>query len=312
MDARITKQRLAIFLSYDWLKILAVIAVTVLGFYLLFTMITVRPTIAQVYTVYSYGGLRIGNDSASLAERLKGKFSYDILETEMENFEEGSMGEQALTARRGVLEGDAVIAANYTDDENSRTAFEQLCLGYGRYRTPEEGYRGFYDIPAFLDETKEYLSYFFDLPLSDFDETFVSEAPIEERVEEVFLRRNGSDKRFKTQAQKETGIAGERARLMTLRENYVFVRDAFDRGDLYTVDYVIEQEGGEPLLFPVGIGLGKLTGISELFFYYNKDQKATEDLVLLFFDNGYRVEDARYENWTFVRYLLETYAPAHS
>ena len=313
MDAKITKQRLAVFLSYDWLKILGVVAAAILLLYVLFVMITTRPTIAQVYTVYTYYGLNIGRDSPSLERNLNGKFSYEILEVEMENFEEGSLGEQALSARRGVLEGDVVLAAGFTEAQDGITPFERVCANYTSFIAgPQVTLKGFYDIPAFMEETRNYLTRFFDLPQTETDETFTGGEPIAERVEEAFYGRNGSDKRFKTQAQKEAGVAEERARVLKIREDFTAVEKAFANGDLYTVDYAYTPEGGEEFRFPVGIGLGRLTGLSDLFYYYNGGSVSTEKLTLLFFDNGYRVEDAKYENWAFLRYLLDRYAPAHS
>ncbi len=311
MDAKITKQRLGVFLSYDWLKILGVIAVAVAALYVLFTMIATRPTIAQVYTVYSYGGLKIGGDTNNFIDRLEGKFSFDILEVEMQNFEEGMMGEQALAARRGMLEGDAVIAADYTEEEDGATAFAQLCSGYERYNIEQGKAEGFYEIPALMAETETYLSEFFDGLEGEL---------IGGKAEESFERKNGKDKRFKTAAQKETGVALERERLIALRDNYLFVKAAFEDGSLETVAYHSsfwgQTEDGTEVEVPyeaeIGVSLKKLTGISDLFYYFSGGDKDTEKLVLLFFDNGYRVEDAKYENWTFLRYLLESYAPAHS
>ena len=310
MDARITKQRLGNLLSYDWLKILGVIVAAVVLLYVLFTMIATRPTVEQVYSVFTYGGLKIGDDSSDFEDDLDGAFSFDILEAEMVNFEAGSLGEQALTARRGVLEGDAVLVADYTEEEGD-TPFSLLVTNYGTFHPAEKTYSGFYEIPTLLDDMKAYLSTYFDLPATDADETFTSEAPIEAQIEASFARKNGSDKRFKTDAQKETGLALERARVLQLREDYLFVKAAFERGDVTTVDYVY-LVGEEEYRFPFGIDLGKLTGLDDLAFYYSNGQKTTEKLTLTFFYNGARAEDIKFENLTFLRYLLETYAPAHS
>lgn len=306
MDARITKERLGTLLSYDWLKILGVIAAAVVLLYVLFTMIACRPTIAQVYTVYTYGGLRIGTDSSALVSRLESQdyFSYDILDVEMENFDAGSLGEQALVARRGVLEGDAVFAANVGDESSP---FQLLCQNYTSYDVETDDLKGFYNIPAFLNETEAYLTEFF----GESNGTFGSGEPIAERVEEAFYRRNGSDRRFKTEAQKAAGIESERARVLAIRENYLAVKEAFDSGAISVVPYTTEIDG-EERSFDISIGLGKLTGFGDLFYYDSDGKAATEAIRLLFFDNGYRTEEAKYENLAFLRYLLDNYAPVHS
>lgn len=315
MDARITKQRLGVLLSYDWLKILGAIAVAVVAIYVLFLILTAQPTIAQVYTVYTYGGLNIGTDSGALVKKLKGSFSYDIVDVEMENFGSGSMGEQALTARRGVLEGDAVLAANYTEGDGL-TPFEQLCVGYGSYVPARQVFQGFYDIPTLLQDAKAYLSGYFDDPATAEDETLTREEPIASQVEAAFYRKNSDDKRFKTDAQKAAGIAKERERAISLRQNFLSVTEAFESGSLYLVPYCINLKNGagEETTFEanVGVGLGNLTGLRDLFYYYEGGKPVTENVVLVFFDNGYRTEDTKYENLAFLCYLLKNYAPVHS
>lgn len=300
MDARITKQRLAVLLSYDWLKILGIIAAAVVALYVLFLMIATRPTIAQVYTVYTYGGLRVGDDSVSLTDRLDGIFSFDILEVKMQNFDQGMLGDQAMTARRSMFEGDAVFASDYAEAEGE-TSLMQLCNGY----TNSENGGGFYDIPAFLDGTETYLRTWFRDDLTG--------EPDAEAVKNSFYRKNGSDKRFKTEAQKQAGIAGEHDRVLAVRDDYLFVKRAFDDGSLYTVECERTLRDGETVRLPIGIGLGNLTGLSDLFYYVKGDNTVSaENIVLLFFDNRDSAADAKYENWAFVRYLLETYAPVHS
>ena len=157
MDARITKQRLGNFLSYDWLKILGVIAAAVAVLYVIFVMAATRATVAQVYTVYTYSGLKTGKDSSSLVKSLDGKFSYDILEVELQHFDDSSMGTQAFAAHRSMQEGDALIVANYTDEEDGNTPFEQIAAGYSRYDEQTGTCDGYFEIPAYLAETETYL-----------------------------------------------------------------------------------------------------------------------------------------------------------
>lgn len=307
MDARITKQRLGNLLSYDWLKMLGLIAAAVAVLYVLFVMIATRPTIAQVYTVYTYSGLKIGKDSRSLVKNLDGTFSYDILEVEMQNFEDSTMAAQALAARRGMLEGDAVIAANYTE-EDDMTPFERIASNYSSYNEETGTCDGYYEIPAFLAETEAYLQDYFGTELKG--------EPDERAVKSSFDRIAATDKRFKTDAQRGAGLAEERARVKALRENYLIVKAAFADGSLYTVDFTFTRTNGdaeETTLYPFGIGLGNLSGLTDLFYYYSGESATAKDLVLLFFNNGENhVRDAKYENWAFLRYLLDTYAPVHS
>ncbi len=108
MDAKITKQRLANLLAYDWLKILVTIAVAVLALVLLFTMTATNPTTAQTFTIYGYTDLRVGTENMSLDSRLEENkvFSYDILKIGSESFYGNSYSAAAYTAGRGRRHGD--------------------------------------------------------------------------------------------------------------------------------------------------------------------------------------------------------------
>lgn len=56
MDAKITKQRLGLLLSYDWIKILGICAAAVLVWALLFTTMATRATNGQSFEMYLYPG----------------------------------------------------------------------------------------------------------------------------------------------------------------------------------------------------------------------------------------------------------------
>lgn len=311
MDAKITKHRLGVLLSYDWLKMIIAAAAAVVAIIVLFMMIGTRPTVAQKYTVYSYGGLVPGRDSAYLVESLEGKFSYDILDISMENFAEGSMGNTSFSARRGVLEGNALFVSDDAADENELSPFMSICQnGLSQEYTPEEHIGLFLDIEELMRDCEDYLMNFYG---EDWEH---NEEPDMGRVRACFMQRNGSDKRFKSDAQKEAGVQSEAARIALIRENYLAVREAFERGGISTVGYHSEFDFRDEHVdhtYNVGINLGKLTGIADLFYYEDANQKiSTEKLTLLFFNNGEEAGDAKYENFVFLGYLLKTYAPVYS
>lgn len=312
MDARITKKRLGIFLSYDWLKILGVIAAAVFVFIVLFTMVGTRPTVAQNYDIFGYGDLNPGEDYNSIAGTLKdGKFSYDILEVGIQSFQSTDMGSLAFSARRGSLEGSALFVSDYTEEENGRSDFASVCtMGLVGGGTASERMGLFYDIPALLSDCEAYLARFFgeDWRTGDIDMG---------EVRACFLERNGNDKRFRSDAKKEEGILLEKERILRLRENYIYVKEkGFDCGNLpLTVHHTSFEAGGTAYSFdyPVGINLGKLSGINKLFFYRDAEENvSTQQLTLLFFDNGDRLKDLKYEDFALLRHLLETYAPVYS
>lgn len=311
MDAAITKQRLSVLLSYDWLKMLGVIGAAIAAILVLFTMVATQPTIAQKYEIYSYGGLVPDVDNNRLEQEMQGRFSYDILEISVQNFSADAMGGSAFTARRGVLEGSALFVADYTESGDGYTPLEEVCrMGLINRGNASESVGLFYDIDAFCSDCEAYLARFFGADWA------VSPAADEAEIRACFLARNGSDKRFKTDAQKETGVSLERARLEALRENYLVVKSAIDDGTLprayFSSDGYDTAHGHVDRTYCVGLNLANLTGVTKLLYYVDADgRKTAEDLDLLFFNNGESVADLKYESFAFVRYLLEKYAPSH-
>lgn len=315
MDAHITKERLGNFLSYDWLKILGTILAAVAVVALLFTMISTRPTEAQQYYVYSYGGLQPAVDATTLGNRLEGKFSYDILDVGAENFENSAMGTAAFTARRGVLEGSAVFVADYAAEGEETTPFSTLASsGIAHPGEPREELGMFLDARVFLTDCESYLARFFGEDWRD------APALNEAEVRACFLARNGNDKRFKTDVQKEAGVKEEQARLEALRENYLYVLShGFENGidgennllsfATYKTDGYDTAEGHVDREYTVGYSLGKLSRLNQLYFYYDAEkQQATEKINLLLFNNGVSLTDLKYESMTLLRYLIENYA----
>ena len=58
MDAKITKSRLGLLLSYDWIKIIGICVAAVLVWTLLFTTLATRATSGQIFEIYAYAGVR--------------------------------------------------------------------------------------------------------------------------------------------------------------------------------------------------------------------------------------------------------------
>ncbi len=324
MDAKITKQRLANLLAYDWLKILVTIAVAVLALALLFTMTATNPTTAQTFTIYGYTDVRVGTENMSLDTRLEEKkvFSYDILKISSESFYGNSYSAAAYTARRAAGEG-TVMFLSALDKAGKASKDSEL------YRNTSEGtyagdevYSGFYDPQYFLEtEIKEYLETFFGADLSG--------ELNQDKASARFLERNGKDKRFRTKEQKAAGIESEKQRLIKLRNDYVAVRTAFEQEKL--VYLAINKESGEtkelkweevcPENYHVAaFGLGKLKSISKLYYFEytepaeeeggeGKNKTTGESICLTVFRNNRKKgHDLCYETVSFLNYLAENYA----
>lgn len=301
MDARITKQRLANMLSYDWLKIVGVIALAAVFFCVFFLMIATRPTDGQTFYVYAYNGLTAGGDFSRLESDFenKGVFSYDILKTGSEVFDNSGMyGGTVFTARRSAGEGRVMFVSDLRTEEEDGTVNSALLSFLDNRNTPQERFGLFTDPQIFIGEAEAYLKGFFGEDLTGELDTGKARA--------AFFARNGSDKRYRSSAQKEQGVKEEEERLEKLRADFLQVRDAFDKGALEYATYT-GYEGKEHF---VGFSMKSLN-LTSLVYYTVEEEgqtvKKNDAIALCIFDNGDREGDLKFESVNFLAYLLRTY-----
>lgn len=76
MDAKITKKRLNILLSYDWIKIILVAVAMIVLWSLVFTMTATRVTNAQNFTIFNYTGRARTADLTLYSVHIKGEGSF--------------------------------------------------------------------------------------------------------------------------------------------------------------------------------------------------------------------------------------------
>ncbi len=200
MDAKITKKRLNILLSYDWIKIILVAVAMIVLWSLIFTMTATRVTNAQNFTIFNYTGTsansRFNSYSSTLKE--KGVFSYEILEISATDITTGqNYSETLLQTRLSVGEGDALFAANVEnpDTEYANTegnAFHPTYLQQFLY--------GYYNIAAemdvYLEEMEEYLNGYYggDYAKGEADKQKI-ETDFRARIKQT------KDKRFKKESE---------------------------------------------------------------------------------------------------------------
>ena len=303
MDARITKQRLANMLSYDWLKIVGVIALAVLFFVTFFMMIGARPTDGQKFYVYCYEGLNVGGDYSLLADDMKKKdvFGYEILDMGSESFSSsGLFGGSVFSARRSVGEGRVMFVKDVRTTDSEGKESSVLLHFINNEGTPRENFRMFLDPQMFLEECKGYLQTFFGEDLA---------GPLNhEKARETFLARNAKDARFRTAAKKENGIKQEEERLEKLKADYLFVNASVGEGK--ALEYVTYETEIKP--HTIGFYLKGLN-LTKLVYYTEKQEEEEvqkhEGVALCLFDNGTREGDLKYETVNFLAYLVRKYSP---
>ena len=301
MDARITKQRLANMLSYDWLKIIGAIALAAVVFCVFFMMIATRATAGQTFYVYAYSGLAEGAEFSRLGDDLKARnvFAYDILDTGSETFSKNGYGNSVFMARRSTGEGRVMFVDDVrTESEDGKVSSTLLSFIEGE-GTEQENFSIFLDPQAFLNDCENYLKNFFGEDLSEELNT--------EKARSAFMARNGKDKRYRTSAKKEAGVLQESERLKKLKDDFLAVKEAV-RGSL--LSYVTYTGYGDKT-YTLGFSMRQINKITSLLYYTAEEEgkkvQKKDDLVLCLFDNGTREGDLKYETVNFLAYLLRTY-----
>ena len=287
MDAKITKQRLGNLLTYDWLKILAVIAAAIGLLTLFFTMVRTRPTEEQTFTVYAYC---VKQGTLPDHEPDKNLFSYEILTTAEETFD--AKTGYLFQVRRSAGQGTVLFVADIEDKDENGNVTAQSDLS-----TLTDGMSGgiAVDTKEFLSDCEAYLKKFFGEGLKEEDLNYGL-------VRETFLARNAKDKRFRSEAKKEAGIVQEEERLKKLRTDYLEVCAAVEKGLLTHRE--LEKDGKT---YSVAFGLGGLNKISKLYYCGNFEDKQ-DALHLVVLNNRNQDSDLRYETVSYLSYLVREFA----
>lgn len=324
MDAKITKQRLANFISYDWLKIALSVAAAVVALVVFFTTLKTRPRADQSFEVYGYYGLHWGTDGYTFSSTAlrKNVFSYDVLEVVPEVFDNTRpYGGSVYTARRMSKEGEVLFLAPVPVDSGRKDAegnpisstqteeYVRSCLvGAG---TEGESLGTILPFDGFMRDCAAYLQTVFG------EEWRTNGEPDGEVVRQIFLDRNGKDKRFRTAAKKEEGVAQEKDRLTEVRRSYLAVEEAIGEGVFSLASFT--SDSGKTYNFGLNVG-GEESDVSGLplfknFLYYTAEPGEGEeggghtakDVTLTVFDNGGAATDLRYDVFLFLDWMLRTY-----
>lgn len=341
MDAKITKKRLAGMLSYDWLKIVALIVAFIIVWMLVFTMTATRITPAQQFTVFNYSSNgALSNDFFKFYNktRTNGVFSYEVIETNYTDLTTGSeYASTVLEARVSVEEGDVMFVPAIDDTSTAyevevdnpsgegkikqtkygRTYLESFVSGYFPmlYNLDPNAQNGYFkQMEAFLD--------------TYYTQGYRNESSLdEERVKADFVARitKNGDKRFKTQEEIEQGKADEveriqkyRAALIKFLDEYLNVYVTITHVDLKNMDGSLyknaageDMEGGA-----YAINLcpdeDKMKNLHKQVFYYvasdtDKEtyKKVAKDMQVCLFNFKSVRDGFQYESLLYINALIE-------
>lgn len=237
MDAKITKKRLSRMLSYDWIKIIAVVAAAILGWSLIFTTTATRITPAQQFTVFnhtnnvSFGQTRFHDYYNRILD--KDVFSYEVLETNVNDLTiANEYAGTLLETRVATNEGDVMFISNENDPS---TSYKDETTGETKYKmTYMQSFTSAWY--AYIADLQSETGFFKSMEsyLGEYYGDWTDATTLDRQKAEDHFRariKKNKDKRFKKKTQIEQGIADEIERLekyrTALEDFYSYVDEGY-------------------------------------------------------------------------------------
>lgn len=338
MDAKITKQRLGLLLSYDWIKIIGICAAAVLVWALLFTTMATRATNGQSFEMYLYPGVSLS--SSVNVETLHTRDENDVLSYDVLNFSSMTLDSSAmdtvLSAHFAAGQGDVFFAPDIEptkDEDGNITAYNGLDDFVNRY----SGYTVWlgadgkpFDSPTgggqksnYFTDCENYLKKFYNVKYKTVDGKEVidwaNSTLDEQKVRANFDNRMQGDKRYKTEAQREAGRQKEIVRIQNLRDAFENVLGWVSSDDenspvrIKTTELsVILESGGEAqtVEWNLSFDLSNIDHLTDFIGYPGGENgtRIADNLCMVVLNTGSSgEEDLRYEPFMLLDYLVTTY-----
>lgn len=331
MDAKITKKRLGLLLSYDWIKIAAICAAAVMLWLVLLTSLATRATKGQCFDIYTYIGVRLSTNELGSLDTLQEKnaLSNDVLDLTSYTLTEDGYEDMILSVRFQTGEGDIMLIADTADTVDGSGNVTR----YGGLRDYLSGYmscsaclntdltgyddQNGYMYTNYFADCEEYLNGFF---FTDGQPDYENGTLDKEIAEARFRERIKKDKRYKKEAQKAAAVQGEFERLENLRSSYVRLKGWVTGDDenapirVRTCNAPADVDGdgtisageGTPVQF--AFDLSNLENITKLAGNTANADNMAQDLCMVIVETGSTGEtDMRFEQITFLTYLADKY-----
>lgn len=327
MDAKITKKRLGIMLSYDWIKIIAICAAVVVVWALIFTMTATRATIGQQFGVYGYPGVTIETGRLGSLDKLHENkaLSYDVLDYSINTYGSRSDAGTVLSAHIPAGSADVMFtnAIDTVDDKGDDDPSNDTVTQVNGYQTFIQTYRAHcawlgdpdasvlgytYGSNYFLD-CENYLNRFFFNEAGDPD--WANGTLNTEAAESHFRSRMDRDKRYKNEKQIQAGLEDEYERLNALRDAYVKVQGWLQDGTLSLREaqiQVSEATDDAPAEYETWVYAFDLSNVPNITYLLRNSERdgSAEGLCMSIINTGSSgEEDRRYEPYTFLAYIVD-------
>ena len=339
MDAKITKARLGHLLSYDWLKIIGMIAGAIILWVLVFTMTATRMLPSQQFTVMNYTGVyttdKFSNHFNATLKTNSRVFSYEVLELSTVDIQ--TAGEELaptmMESRLTTDEGDVIFTADIKNPSAAYTPEGAQDGEKAHYTYLESFLRAYYyyvdpvrteEKTGLLDRMEKYLNTYYTEGYEN------AESLDEEKVERDFRVRAKGDKRYKTAAEKAEGVKNEIARIKSYRdglEKFVSYENAgYIRVEQRTLKMYVSQTETKDFTGYYSINVcpdESLMGSLKEDVYYKQQQTTSENGVdktitvssalnmhLSFLKTPEMQDIFRFESVLYVNYLVELHCTA--
>lgn len=299
MDAKISKQRLANLLSYEWIKILVSIAVSITALIVLFTAIGTRPTDGQtMYFVYTEEVLK-GVDENSFEDVLirekaeNSVFSSEVFATTSLFLSTNRRYAGMALAMRDAA-GQESIAVTSTRESGEGT-YLQIFV--------DKHYPLMEKMDVYFADAENYFSAYYN------EEGVLNE----EYLELAFRARAKGDKRYRTEKKILLGIEEEKERIQQTYESYLAVKDALEKGILsFKATAPTPSQGEEEDLtayYSLDFSSKNFTSLTRLIYLEDENGvQSNEGLQVCFFTLSDDQQYMRFEKLNYIAYLLKTYA----
>lgn len=322
MDNKITRRRLYDFLSYEWILMIVIVLVSIIAWEIIFTMTRVTLTTGQDFLFFYDEGIATSNagQTYTLFNRQdkdgRTVFSYDVLKIGHEELLEEY---NVLQDRMSIQEGDVIITHCSEPEQNDETQRVRAKTIIDTYKT--------YDYVSLKEDAEAYLASLLKDGLSASTHDVADYNNLDQaKIEKLFRDRMKGDNRYRSESQKQEGIALEKERIADLCFEVKRFRILLEQGDEYFMmytryDQVIslgvddgmkEQYDKDSYRLkgerPYGLKVEALSGDDKqpVSKYFRKDDADNaKDIVILVFDLKEYQPHLQFEAIAFINAIVE-------
>lgn len=239
MDNKITKKRFADMWAYDWLKMLGLILVAVLLWWVVFDTAAPRLLAGQEFSVFIYPTVSSGaQEVIDYDLEHKDILSYDVLSKYTNHFSAKALG-QLMSTRAATHDGDILIVDNFIKYDN-----DNKITNYGNFQGVIDGGYSIFAIDELFYSAMDYCASFAagdefngtTLEIIESDpEAFAQKLKSAEidfdKVYSAFKVRKKKDNAYKTAKQYTNGAEKDKKRIEDLKQTVLELFEVFDKLD---------------------------------------------------------------------------------